>query len=329
MKYRLLGKSKFSCSEVGLGCWQFGGDFGDVSQAEVHSILDAALISGVSFWDTADVYGAGLSERLIGSYLKNHADRCKDVVVATKLGRSAELYPNNYSEASLRASIEQSLMNLQKSSLDLIQLHCVPPELLAKPDLFIYLEKFKAEGLVKAYGASVETISEAKMCLQHEGLTSLQMIINVFRQDAVEELFDQAKLREVGIIARLPLASGLLSGKFTEQSVFSEQDHRNYNCDGQMFNVGETFSGLPFDKGLQLVETLRLLMPKQLDLASASLRWLLDHDAVTSVIAGVSKAEQIQRNAKVSSMPSLPAVIHQELKVFYRNLVRPNVRGDI
>ncbi|WP_370979806.1 aldo/keto reductase [Agaribacterium sp. ZY112] len=329
---RVLGKSGLNSSEVGLGCWQFGGDFGPITESEVSAILDDAINCGVNFWDTADVYGAGQSETYIGNYLQAHPELKQGenkVVVATKLGRSAELYPNNYSKADMRQSIEKSLKRLQVDCLDLIQLHCIPPGYLKDKTVFKDLDELKQEGLIHAYGASVETIEEAQLCLQHEGLSSLQMIINVFRQDAVSKIFEQAQNSQVGIIARLPLASGLLAGKYTKDTRFTEQDHRNYNCDGQMFNVGETFSGLPFRTGIELVNELKSLMPTEQELATNCLRWLLDHDAVTSVIAGVSKAGQLGRNAKASSLPHLSEELHERLHEFYKNKVRPLVRGDI
>jgi len=331
MKTRILGKTGFKVSEIGLGCWQLGGDFGPLSDALAQTILSQARAAGVTFWDTADVYGDGRSERLIAqnnrdAHAKGDVDR---PVIATKLGRTAALFPRGYTKASVRTSLEGNLTRLGLDCLDLIQLHCVPPELLHDGEVFTWLSDFQREGLCRYYGASVETIDEALLCLKDPNLATLQIIFNLFRQDAVDTLLPLALEKNVGIIARLPLASGLLSGKYARDHRFSDQDHRHFNRDGEAFSVGETFSGIPFAKGVELSEQLQQFVPAGMSLAQFSLRWLLDHPAVSSVIAGVSRPDQVRSNVSASALESLPEKTHQALKTFYHSNIRPHIRGTI
>lgn len=249
-------------SEVGLGCWQFGGtEWGDISESDVFATLQAAIESGVTFLDTADIYGGGRSETLIGQFLRDHPSL--KPFVATKLGKNAVPGGDaNFTLESFRKHTENSLRNLGVQSLDLQQLHCVPPEQLRRGDVFHWLQTLHKEGKIQRWGASVESVEEAEMCLMHEGLSSLQIIFNVFRQKPIYTIFDEAKHKRVAIIVRLPLASGLLSGRYTRATSFSENDHRTYNRDGQRFNVGETFAGLPFERGVELTERMKTLLPQ-------------------------------------------------------------------
>ncbi|MEE1674135.1 aldo/keto reductase [Agarivorans aestuarii] len=324
MQNRVLGKSGLVLSEIGLGCWQLGGDFGPVSQAQSMAILEQAYQSGVRFYDTADVYGAGLSEQLLGQFYQQRPD----ISIATKLGRDACLYPQQYTKRAVKQSIKASLERLNLASIPLIQLHCVPTEVLRDGEIFTWLADFKQQGLIEHYGASVESMEEAKLCLQDSGLTSLQIIINLFRQDALAEVLDLAATQQVGIIARLPYASGVLSGAVTAQRKFDQTDHRHYNRDGAAFHVGETFAGLPLDKALSLVEQLQSLLPADLALAECAIRWLLDHPQITSVITGASKPEQIQQNTQYSGQAPLSKGLHKELADFYQQEVSPWVRGN-
>jgi len=312
-------------SEVGLGCWQFGGDFGPLQPATAQAILETATEQGVTFLDTADVYGAGRSEEAIGHFLKTHAHR--GLTVATKVGRNSELYPNGYTREGVRNSIEGSLQRLGTDAIDLIQLHCVPTEVLRQGDVFEWLREFKGSGLIKHFGASVESVEEGLLCLQQEGLLSLQIIFNIFRQKPATELLPRAQERGVGIIVRLPLASGLLSGKFTTTTTFDDTDHRNYNRDGQCFNVGETFAGLPFDKGVELADAMKSFVPPGLTMVQMAMRWILDHDAVSVVIPGASSPSQAKGNAAVSDLAPLPRSLHEQLSEFYRTKVRTHIRG--
>lgn len=324
MKTRRLGKTGYDVSEIGLGCWQLGGDFGPVGDETANAILDAANEAGVSFWDTADVYGGGLSESRIGAHAK-----APGVHVATKLGRGGGLFPNNYSKDGIRASLVGSVRRLGVASLDLAQLHCVPTAVLRDGAIFGWLDEFKAEGLVRHWGASVETIEEGMICLEQAGCATLQIIFNLFRQDAAKELLPRAAAQDVGIIVRLPLASGLLSGKYDKATRFEASDHRNYNADGQAFSVGETFSGLPFERGVELVGELRGLAPEAMPMSQFALRWILDHKQVSTVIAGVSKPAQLADNVAASEQKSLFPALMGRLGEWYEAEVKPEIRGGV
>ncbi len=324
MKTRLLGKTGYQVSEIGLGCWQLGGDFGPVGDEAASAILDEADKAGINFWDTADVYGGGLSESRIGSHAKG-----ADVKVATKVGRSGSLYPASYTKDGVRESLIGSAQRLGVSTLDLAQLHCVPTEVLRDGAIFGWMDELKAEGLVQHWGASVETIEEGLLCLEQKGCATLQIIFNLFRQDAATELLPKAAENNVGIIVRLPLASGLLSGKFDKNTRFEESDHRHYNRDGAAFSVGETFSGIPFERGVELVQELKGLSPEGMPMSQFALRWILDHPQVSTVIAGVSKPEQIADNVAASERRSLFPALMGQLSEWYQAEVKPEIRGAV
>lgn len=326
MKNRKIGNKGFNVSEVGLGCWQLGADWGkDISKEKAFSILNEAVKNGITFFDTADVYGDGKSEALIGEFLKT----CDTSIrVATKFGRAGDAYPDKYSKAVLRNAVEGSLKRLGVDYLDLLQLHCIPTQYLKDGDIFNWLRELQQEGLIKHFGASVETVEEGLICMEQEGLLSLQVIFNVFRQKLVTELFPQAKEKGVGIIVRLPLASGLLSGKFNADTTFPENDHRNYNRNGEAFNVGETFAGLPFEKGLSFVETIKKdILPSQLSMVQLALRWLLDHDTVSAIIPGASSINQVISNAEVSNIDALSSETHEALVQLYKTAIHKEIRG--
>lgn len=325
MNARTFGKTGIRVSEMGLGCWQLGGsDWGNLEDKTALDILSAAVDAGVYFFDTADVYGNGRSETLIGHFLK---ERRPKVFVATKLGRTASLYPDKYTEAGVRAATEASLKRLGVSALDLTQLHCIPIAEMRRGDVFEWLRRLQSEGKIRHFGASVESMEEALLCLEQPGLASLQIIFNIFRQKPIAALFPRAKDKGVAIIVRLPLASGLLSGKMTKQSRFPQNDHRNYNRDGQFFNVGETFAGLPYEKGVELADALKALMPNGLTMAQMAQRWILDYDAVTAVIPGASRPDQARANAAVSNLPPLEPKLHETLQSFYEREVAAHIRG--
>ena len=324
MKTRTLGKEGFVIGEMGLGCWQFGGDWGAMDESTADEIMSASIGSGVNFFDTANVYGSGRSEEWIGKFLSGRED---DVVVATKYGRGPEAYPDSYTEEGLRCAIEESRARLKVETIDLVQLHCIPMSVLAAGEVFDWLRRAQADGLIRHFGASVESVEEGMLCLGQEGLLSLQIIFNLFRQKPAEELLPRARERGVGIIVRLPLASGLLSGKFTAATEFSESDHRNYNRDGAAFNVGETFAGLTLAKGTGLADRLRPLVPPGMTMAQMAMRWILDHEAVSVIIPGSSSVAQARENAAVSALPPLSGELHRELAGLYQNEVRPHIRG--
>ena len=323
---RTLGKSNLLVSEVGLGCWQLGGDFGPIDNQRVDAVLEAADATGISFWDTADVYGAGASESRIGNWCQTHKQQR---IIASKVGRDDSLYPDGYTADNIRRSVESSLERLQLSRLALIQLHCIPHEMLSNDTVWNCLEDMKREGLIDNIAASVETIQQANTCLEIPCVSSLQIILNIFRQDACDSLLNRAKEANVGILARLPLASGLLTGKMRVDTQFASTDHRNYNRDGAAFSVGETFSGLPYEKALELVDELKALVPEGTSMAQFALRWCLDQDGVSSVLAGASSPEQVLSNAHASQLPPLSEDTHTALRDFYESRVKPHVRGEI
>lgn len=321
MKYRTFGDTKVS--EIGLGTWQLGADWGDVDDSTAEKVLAAAIENGVNFFDTADCYGEGLSETRLGKFAKNLSS---EVVIATKLGRFPRPgWPNNFSQEQFRKHTENSLKRLGIETLDLTQVHCPPTDLLQQGELFDWLRTLKQEGKIKQFGLSVESMEEAQICLQQKGLASLQIIFNIFRQKAITSIFKEAQEKKVAIIVRLPLASGLLSGKMNQRSTFSENDHRNFNRDGQKFNVGETFSGLPFEKGLQLVDGLKRFTPE--NLSQFALRWILDFDAVSVVIPGSKNPHQVVDNCAASALPPLKDETHKAINDFYLNEVAPHIRG--
>ena len=325
MNKRQLGKNGFYISEVGLGCWQIGADWGDeVHTKEARKILEQAVANGINFFDTADVYGNGRSETLIGNFIKETNSTIK---VATKFGRAFNVFPSNYSEKALRNAVDASRKRLNKDCLDLLQLHCIPFEELKKGHIFDWLRTLKHEGKIAGFGASVESIKEGLLCIEQDELQSLQVIYNIFRQKLTDQLLPQAYKKGVGIIVRLPLASGLLTGKFNSETTFSENDHRNFNKDGEAFNVGETFAGLPFSEGVQLSKLLQTYCQKEMSMVAFALRWILDHKEVTTIIPGASSARQIIENSKASNLPNLPLGLLNELREFYNTKVKSHIRG--
>jgi aryl-alcohol dehydrogenase-like predicted oxidoreductase len=323
MKTRRLGKSGLQVSEIGLGCWQIGGEWGTVGDDVAREILQVANQADLSFWDTADVYGGGQSETRIGRFMSSCAS---PPVVASKVGRDGALYPDGYSKAKVRKNIEGSAKRLGVDCIDLVQLHCVPPEILKAGDLLGWMEDFQQQGLIRSLGASVETLDEALFAVRHPALTSLQIIFNLFRQNAAAELFPAAIANDVGIIVRLPLASGVLSGKMQHGQQFAATDHRQFNRNGEAFSQGETFSGIPFDRAVDFAAQIRSWVPAGMSMAQMAMRWILDHPEVSTVIAGASRPEQPVENARVSELQPLPKQLHDRLADFYRREVAAQIR---
>lgn len=326
MNSRLFGG--VAVSEVGLGCWQIGGDqWGDVPEADALDVLRASADAGVTFLDTADVYGAGRSEEVVGRFLKER--RRDGFFVATKLGRFPRPgWPGNFEPKTIREHTENSLRRLGVERLDLTQLHCVPMEQLKRAEVWDALRALKREGKVARFGASVESVAEADECLKQPDCASLQLIFNVFRQTPeTSGLLDRCRERGVAVIVRLPLASGLLAGKYTPQTTFGANDHRTLNRNGEKFNVGETFAGLGFERGLEMVEKLRPLVPAGYTMPQLALRWCLDHPAVTTVIPGARNRAQAIANAAASDLPPLPPEVRARLRDFFLKDVKPAVRG--
>ena len=325
MKTRKFRQVGCEVSEVGLGCWQLGGDcWGDVSEEKALKILSTAVDSGVTFLDTADVYGSGRSEELIGKFIKQ---RSESLFVATKLGRRDDVFPNQFTETKMTGCIEDSLKRLNVPVIDLAQLHCLPTEALKQGEVFEIMRKLQSDGKIRNWGVSVESVEEALICMDQPGCVSLQIIFNIFRQKPIPVLFEEAKNKDVGLIIRLPLASGLLSGKMKRDHDFAENDHRRFNCDGQLFNVGETFAGLPYHKGVELAQKLSDILPKNIPMAQSAIRWILDHDAVMTVIPGASTETQAQSNAAASDLEPLSKETHSTLRKFYEVEVQQHIRG--
>ena len=325
MNYRKFGGMDWQVSEIGLGTWQLGADWGNVDDAMAEKVLRTAVNSGVTFFDTADCYGEGLSEKRLGKFFKSCT---KKVTIATKLGRFPQPGGlDNFSLQQFRQHTEGSLKRLGVECLDLTQVHCPPTELIKQGDMFDWLRILKKEGKIKAFGLSIESMEEAELCLKQEGVSSLQIIFNVLRQKPIEAIFESALEKQVALIIRLPLSSGLLSGNFSKNTSFAENDHRNFNRNGEHFNVGETFSGLPYEKGLELVSQLGDMIPNDIPLSLAALRWILDFEAVSVVIPGSKSPEQVQHNCRASDLTSLAPSLHETLKQFYKQGIASFIRG--
>ncbi|KAB8184438.1 aldo/keto reductase [Microbispora catharanthi] len=321
MEQRVLGRTGRQVGVVGLGAWQLGADWGEVSEADALATLDAAVDAGTTFIDTADVYGDGRSEKVIGKLIKERSG----LTVATKMGRRVQQTPDVYTLDNFRAWTDRSRANLGVDTLDLVQLHCPPSAVFDTDEVFDALDTLVAEGRVAAYGVSVETVAEALTAIARPGVATVQIILNAFRLKPLDEVLPAAEKAGVGIIARVPLASGLLSGKYGPQTVFAEDDHRNFNRQGEAFDVGETFSGVEYGVGLQAVERLRGLVPEGMTMAQFALRWIIDQSGVSVVIPGARNPRQAEANAAAAQFPPLPAETHDAVRQVYDDLVRPQV----
>src|SRR5208282_5057814 len=303
MNYRTLGRTGWKVSEISFGAWAIGGAWGGVDDKESLAALHAALDGGVNFFDTADVYGDGRSERLLAKLKK---ERKEKFYIATKAGRRLpKQTPEGYNHANLTSWIERSLRNLDTDAIDLLQLHCPPTEVYYMPEVFGSLDELVRAGKLRHYGVSVEKVEEALKAIEFPGVQSVQIIFNIFRQRPADLFFAEAQKRKVGILARVPLASGLLSGKITRESKFAKDDHRNFNRHGEAFDRGETFSGVDFETGLRAVEELKLFVPKNATLAQLALRWILEFSAVTCAIPGAKRPAQVLENVAASDLPPL------------------------
>src|SRR3954447_22200574 len=323
MRTRTLGPTGRDASEIGFGAWQIGGDWGEVDEEAAMATLHAAAEAGVTFFDTADVYGDGRSERLVGRLRRERAD--DRLTVATKMGRRAEQTVANYSPEHFRAWNDRSRENLQMETLDLVQLHCPPTDLYYVPEVFADLEKMVEEGRIAAYGVSVERVEEALKAIEYPGVKTVQIIFNPFRQRPAGVFFEQAARRGIGVIVRVPLASGLLTGKYTRDTTFAADDHRTFNRHGESFDVGETFAGVPFEVGLDAVEELRPLVPEGATLAQFALRWILMHEAVSTVIPGARNPEQAAANAAAAALPALSEEALATVAGVYQERIAPYV----
>lgn len=319
MKYRTLGKTGFEVSEISFGAWAIGGTWGDVNDKDSMAALHAAVDNGITFFDTADVYGDGRSERLVGQLLK---ERSEDIKVATKAGRRLDPHVSSgYNKQQIEAFIDRSLKNLGVDELDLLQLHCPPADAYYQPEVFAMLDDLKREGKIRHYGVSVEKVEEALKAIEYDGVATVQIIFNAFRQRPAELFFEQALKRNIGILARVPMASGLLTGKFTRESSFEKDDHRDFNRDGAAFDRGETFGGIDFNSGLDAVDELRSLVPEQATMAQFALRWILMHEAISCAIPGAKTPSQVADNASASALPALSDDVMQAVRTVYDNRI--------
>ncbi|MGO7169243.1 aldo/keto reductase [Rhizobium leguminosarum] len=324
MKHHAFGRMPFTVTNVGFGAWQIGGSWGDISEADGRAALNAALDAGMTFIDTADVYGDGRSEKIIADVLKTRGG--ERPMVATKAGRRLNPHvAEGYTKANLEGFIDRSLTNLAVDSLDLVQLHCPPRDALYQPEIFEGLNALQKTGKIKGYGVSVEKVEDGLKAIEYPGVVSIQIIYNIFRQRPGHLFFQEARRRNVAIIARVPLASGLLSGKITRDTHFASDDHRNFNRNGEAFDVGETFAGVPFEVGLQAVEEVRKLVPEGATMAAFALRWILMSDAVTVVIPGARNAEQARANAAAADLAPLSTDVMVATREIYERLIAPHV----
>ena len=325
MQYRQLGRTPWKVSDISFGAWAIGGSWGAVSDDESLAALNKAVDCGVNFIDSADVYGDGRSERLIAQL--NRSTR-KDIVVATKAGRRLPRQTaEGYSRANLTTWVEDSLKNLSTDCVDLLQLHCPPSTLYDGPEVFGILDDLTRAGKIRYYGVSVEKIDEALKAVEYPNVQTVQIIFNCFRQRPAEIFFARAKEKRVGILARVPLASGLLTGKFRRDSIFAADDHRNFNRQGEAFDMGETFSGVDYQVGLKAVEDMRSLLPAGVSMSQFSLRWILMFDAVTCAIPGGKRADQVTDNCHASDLPPLTDATMACVRRIYDEKIRAVVEN--
>ncbi|MCA1731677.1 MAG: aldo/keto reductase [Actinobacteria bacterium] len=326
MEYRNLGSTGMRISEISLGTWAIGGEWGEVREDDAYAALNEAIDLGINFLDTADVYGDGRSEKLIGRLLKERPD--EEIFVATKAGRRLDPHTTEgYDYENLSTFAERSLENLGVETLDLLQLHCPPTEVYRREEAFDALDRLVEAGKVRNYGVSVETIEEARLALEHPNVKTVQIIFNIFRQKPAEELFPLTEEKNIGILARVPLASGLLSGKMTAGQEFPENDHRNFNREGEAFDRGETFSGVDFETGLWTAEELKELVPDGHTLAQLALRWILMYPAVSCAIPGAKRPEQVESNVAAAGLPALSDETMNKAREVYDRYIRQEVHG--
>ncbi|UCS93071.1 aldo/keto reductase [Echinicola marina] len=324
MKYRLLGKTGLKVSEISLGTWQVGGGWGGAfDEKAAHRIINSAIDQGVNFLDTADVYDNGASEKAVGRVLK---ERSEEIYVASKCGRQISPHVSEgYTPEALRAYVEASLKNMQLESLDLIQLHCPPSEVYYRDEIFELFDRLIGEGKIRHFGVSVEKVSEAMQAIKYPNVSTVQIIFNMFRQKPLEMFFAEAKKNNIGIIARVPLASGLLTGKMDSSITFDKNDHRDFNRNGEAFDKGETFSGVDFELGLKAVEELKPVFAGNATLASWALRWILMFEQVSTVIPGASKVEQVESNVNAGQLSPLSSDQMEKVKDVYNAYIKPTV----
>ena len=324
MQYRNFSNIGWKVSEIGLGCWAIGSEWGNVSAEDAREVLKTSLYKGINFFDTADVYGDGRSEKFVGELIKSTSEK---IFVATKSGRRLNPHtPEGYNLKNIEEFIDRSLINLGIDCIDLLQLHCPPSEICPKKETYEMMDEIVKLGKIANYGVSVEKVSEAMDAIQFPNVKSIQIIFNIFRQKPAENFFKEAAKRNVSIIARVPLASGLLTGKMNQESTFPQNDHRNYNINGDAFDVGETFSGVNFEKGLRTVEKLKDLLPDNFSLTDLALKWILMHDEVSVVIPGAKNKSQVQMNVHASDLEDIPSLL-PIINSVYEGLIKPDIHN--
>ncbi|WP_208590656.1 aldo/keto reductase [Gracilibacillus suaedae] len=325
MQYRQFGKTDMKISELSFGTWAIGGAWGQTNDEEALNGLARAMDAGVNFFDTADVYGDGHSEELLARATKGKEDK---IYIATKFCRAGDIQdPMTYSKESVTNYVENSLRRLQREQLDLIQIHCPPIEILQDGAVFEVLDKLQQQGKIRHYGVSVETVEEGLLAMENPNVAALQVIFNMFRQKPITELFPVAQEKNVGVLARVPLASGLLTGKFSTNHEFEDDDHRKFNQNGEAFNVGETFAGLPFTKGVELSKQLEWIAERRGNMTRAALKWILSHEAVSSVIPGFKTVKQVEDNLAAVNVPEFSNQELEKIRNFYKNEVHDHIRG--
>ena len=324
MKYRKFSDLGWDVSEIGQGCWQIGGSWGDVSEHDAREVLKKALDKGVNFFDTADMYGDGRSEKFLGELIKSTSE---EIFVTTKSGRRwRPNYPKGYKQEFIEEFIDRSLVNLGVDCIDLLQLHCPPSEICSKKETYEMMDEIVKKGKIAYYGVTVHKLSDAIEAIQFPNVKSIQIVFNIFRQKPAEDFLKEAKKQNVGILARGPLASGLLTGTISQETKFPEDDHRNYNINGTAFDVGDTFSGVDFENGLKAVERLKDLLPEDFSLADLALKWILMHDEVSVVIPGAKDKSEVQMNSDASDLKDISYLL-PKINSIYDELIKPDVHN--
>ena len=324
MKYRKFGSLDWDVSEIGLGCWQIGADWGNVSEEKANEVLKSSFENGVNFFDTADVYGDGRSEKFVGQLLNSTSER---IYVATKSGRRLNPHTaEGYNLKNIEDFIDRSLINIGVDCIDLLQLHCPPSEICSKKETYDMMDEIVKKGKIANYGVSVEKVSEAMEAIKYPNVKSIQIIFNIFRQKPLEVFFEEAAKNNVAIIARVPLASGLLTGKMHKYTSFPKNDHRNYNINGDAFDIGETFSGVNYERGLEVVEILKKIVPDDFTLSDLALKWILMHEEVSVVIPGAKNSEQVIKNTLSSSLPNINDLM-EKIEGIYNSYLKNNIHS--
>ena len=325
MKYRKFSDLGWDVSEVGLGCWQIGWCWGDVTERDARELLKKSLDEGINFFDTSDTYGDGRSEKFLSEIIKSTSEK---IYVTTKLGRRIRgtNYPKGYKQEPMEEFIDRSLMNLGIECIDLLQLHCPPSEIISKKETFEMMDEIVKKGKVANYGVSVHKISDAMEAIKNPNVKSIQLVFNIFRQKPTEIFFNEAKKKNIAVIVRGPLASGLLTGEINRDTKFAKNDHRNYNIKGEAFDIGDTFSGVNFEKGIEAVEQLKKIVPDNFSLSTLALKWILSHDAVSVVIPGAVNKSQVKINAGTSDLDDISDII-PKINSIYDELIKADVHN--